>query len=219
VIEADIERVIQSLRDRQLADSQFLAGANLSKAAVWRAMTRYDAVLRANGSAERRAFSGANMDPASPEKSVLFLRLIMGKQPLRDAPPTTFSLPCYALVEEPGPIAVVVRGPIPLGGQRDRAGGARGKYWFAVSDCLYACIDDNEPARKVNILLTGEHASQFPSRTSLIARQPVWMLRHGNWPAWMLVWDHDNEARQYRPGWVLRKTAEWAGYSIEYLDV
>jgi hypothetical protein len=35
----------------------------------------------------------------------------------------------------------------------------------------------------------------------------------------MLAWDHDNEARQCRPGWALRKTAEWAGYSIEYLDV
>jgi hypothetical protein len=187
VIEADIERVIQSLHDRQLVNPRFLAGADLSEAAVWRAMTRYDAVLRASGSADRRAFSGANMDPASPEKSALFLRLLMGKRPLRDAPPTTFNSPCYALVEEPGPIAVVVRGPIPLGGQRDRAGGARGKYWFSVSDCLYACIDDNEPAREINTLLTSEHALQFPSRTSLIARQPAWMLRHGNWPAWMLV--------------------------------
>jgi hypothetical protein len=89
-------------------------------------MARYDAVSRENGDMERRTLSGADIDPASPEKSALFLRLLMGKLPLRHAPPTTFSHPHYALIEEPGPIGVVVRGPIPLGGLADRAGGAQG---------------------------------------------------------------------------------------------
>jgi len=179
----------------------------------------YDAVSRANGDMERRAFSGADMDPASPEKSALFLRLLMGKLPLRYAPPTTFSYPHYALIEAPGPIGVVVRGPIPLGGLANRAGGAQGNYWFSVSGCLYACTEDNESAREVNHLLAGDEPSQFPSRLSLLEGRPAWLLHYGRWPAWILSWDFDNEARQYRYGWVLRKTSEWDRYSIEYLDV
>jgi hypothetical protein len=217
--EADIERIIQALREWRSANPRFLEGVELSAGAVSRAMARYDAVIRASGDMERRVFSGAHMDPASPEKSALFLRLLMGKLPLRHAPPTAFSYPHYTLIEEPGPVSAVVRGPVPLGGLAERAGGAHGKYWFSVNNCLYACIDDNEPAREVNTLLASDELSQFPSHPSLIARQPAWVLRYGLWPAWILTWDHDNEARQYRPGWVLRKTPEWDGYSIEYLDI
>jgi hypothetical protein len=209
--EADIERVIQALRDWRSANPLFLEGVELSTDAVCRAMARYDAVIRASGDMERRVFSGAHMDPASPAKSALFLRLLTGKLPLRHAPPTAFSYPHYALIEEPGPISAVVRGPVPPGGLAEGAVGAHGKYWFSVNTCLYACIDENEQARGINTLLASDEPSQFPSRPSLIARQPVWVLRYGSWPAWTMAWDHDNEARQYRPGWVLRKTPEWRG--------
>ncbi|CAN7787192.1 hypothetical protein LJR034_008766 [Caballeronia sp. LjRoot34] len=217
--EADIERVIQALRDWRSANPLFLVGVELSAVTVCHAMAQYDAVIRVSGDMARRVFSGAYLDPATPAKSALFLRLLMGKPPLRHAPPTAFSYPHYALIEEPGPISVVVRGPVPHGGLAERAGGAHGKYWFSVNNCLYACIDDNEPAQDINTLLAGDGPSQFPSRPSLVARQPAWVLRYGNWPAWTLTWDYANEARQYRPGWVLRKTPQWDDYSIEYLDV
>jgi hypothetical protein len=217
--DADIERVFQALHHWRSANPRFLEGVELSTDAVRGALARYDAVSRANGDMELRVFSGAHVDPAAPEKSALLLRLLMGKRPLRDAPPTIFSYPHYALIEERGPIGLVVRGPIPLGGLAERAGGAHGKYWFSVNGCIYACIGDNEAAHEVNRLFAGDEPSQFASRQSLIAQGPAWVLRYGRWPAWILNWDHDNEAQQYRPGWVLRKTPEWDGYCVEYLDV
>lgn len=115
-------------------------------------------------------------------------------------------LPPLCVDRRIGPISVVVRGLVPLGGLAEWAGGAHGKYWFSVNNCLYACIDDNEPAREINTLLASDEPSRFPSRPSLVARQPAWVLRYGSWPAWTLTWDRANESRQYRPGWVLRKT-------------
>ncbi|WP_162916164.1 hypothetical protein [Burkholderia sp. PAMC 26561] len=216
---ADIERVFQALHDLRSDNPRFLEGVYLSARAVGAALARYEAVSQANGDMELRMFSGAHVDPAAPERSALLLRLLMVKRPLRHAQPTMFSYPHYILIEDPGPIGVVVRGPIPLGGLAARAGGAHGKYWFSVNDCLYACVDDNEAAQEVNRLLAGGVLSQFVSRQSLIAQGPAWVLRYGHWPAWTLNWDHDNEAQQYRAGWVLRKTPEWDDYCVDYLDI
>jgi len=75
-------------------------GVELSAVTVCHAMAQYDAVIRVSGDMARRVFSGEYMDPASPAKSALFLRLLMGKPALRHAPPTAFSYPHYALIEE-----------------------------------------------------------------------------------------------------------------------
>jgi hypothetical protein len=217
--EADVERVFRVLYDWKLANPAFLNGVELSVVAVHHAMARYDAVIRAGGDMERRVFLGSHIDLTSPYKSALFLRLLAGKHPLRYAPPTSFSNPHYALIEAPGPISAVVRGPVPLGGMADRAGGAHGQYWFSVNNCFFACTKDNESAREINARLMSEEPSHFPARLGSLAQEAWWELRYGVWPAWILAFDPDNEARQYRPGWVLRKSAEWDGYSIEYFDL
>jgi hypothetical protein len=188
---ADIERVFQALHEWRSANPRFLGEVEISADAVCGTLARYDAVSQANGDMELRVFSGAHVDPVAPEKSALLLRLLMGKRPLRHAPPTMFSYPHYALIEKPGTIGVVVRGPIPLGGLAECVGGAHGKYWFSANGCLYACIDDNEAAQEVNRLLVGDELSQFVSRQSPIAQGPAW---------------------------VLRTTPERDGYCVDYLD-
>lgn len=154
---------------------------DLSPAAIEKALTLH---ARA-ASADLRG--GGAINPSAPTKSALLLRILCGQRPLLRRPPTSYSYPCYELVENDSAVNVHIGGATTLGSMLSGTDGAKGNSSLIVNQCLYALTGMNAPAKAILSLLRDDGHFNGRRFLDLADQSPVWTLRHGQWPAWELT--------------------------------
>lgn len=122
-------------------------------------------------------------------KSALFARLLNGKAALPYPPPTSYSYPWYAVVEEAGPFPVSVGRAMSGGGARETTGG----FVLRINQCTWEVESLNEAAERL-LTLDRERAVSHEGWPSELLQQireiysqaPELMVRYGQWPAYRL---------------------------------
>lgn len=126
------------------------------------------------------AFQGLMGGGAGDPKSALFYRLLSGKPALPAPPPTAFSYPWYAVVEEAGPFTVT------LGSSMRTEHG----LYLTINQCAWKVVAANEAAAA--LLTLDEQLRDKPSVEGLAAavtayaQNPVFTVQFGEWPAYEL---------------------------------
>lgn len=126
------------------------------------------------------AFQGLMGGGAGDPKSALFYRLLSGKPALPAPPPTAFSYPWYAVVEEAGPFTVT------LGSSMRTEHG----LYLTINQCAWKVVAANEAAAA--LLTLDEQLRDKPSVEGLAAavtayaQNPVFTVQFGEWPAYQL---------------------------------
>jgi hypothetical protein len=165
-------------------------------------------------------------------KSALFNRLMQGKPALRFEPPTSYSYPWYAVIEEPGPHRVMLGGCSTLGAMLKGTGGAKGKFAIALNQCAWAVQSFNVAAThllKLQRQLAKTQVADPQDRYSsthtwseeflqevkaTYAKKPQFIVRHGEWPAFRLFVGQDSSegahqsVRRYALASALRSAAQ-----------
>ncbi len=134
---------------------------------------------------------------AGHPKSALFARLLSGRPALPFPPPTSYSYPWYAVIEDDGPFPVILEGAITLGSLARGTGGAAGLYTVGINQCDWAVIQEN-PAfadlRRWQDALAATRTAGGVVWTPEIREgvaaaytaQPTSVVRHGPWPDYRL---------------------------------
>lgn len=142
---------------------------------------------------------------AGDAKSALFARLLSGKPALPEPPPTSFSYPWYAVIEEPGPHHVMLGGAQSMGSAMNGTRGATGKFAIGINQCSWAVVSINAAAQRLFDLqeILGQTAK--PEKEGSIhhlyqwtdalladvlaayADNPEIIVRHGSWPEYRLA--------------------------------
>lgn len=123
-------------------------------------------------------------------QSALFARLLAGREPLSFPPPTSFSYPWYALIEEPGPhVLSSVSGAAMLAAKYQ-------SRVFQLDQCIWGIVSANAAAEELL-----EIDRRFASRTTdaepalvpfwesiqaVYAKQPEFLVRYGQWPTFRM---------------------------------
>jgi hypothetical protein len=184
--------MLQAIRKQR---EDFLAGVELNAETVSRALATYYEVVTA---ADVATFLPHRVNPACPDKSALFMRILESRRPLRHAPPTSFSYPWYALVEESGPFTVNLGNTMSLAGLVAGTRGAAGAYALVLNQCSYSVVSENGEARAIMQLLSNEADFDGAKFVELAEQSPVWTVRHGPWPSWELTVGVSNDGSARR---------------------
>jgi hypothetical protein len=141
---------------------------------------------------------------AGDSKSALFARLLDGKDALPFPPPTLYSYPWYAVVEEAGHFHVSIGGIPTMGGQMKGTGGAKGECALGINQCAWAVISMNDAARRLMALQDSLTATARPEKEGSFYRRYEWsqdllnsvldayaakpefIVRHGPWAEYRL---------------------------------
>lgn len=168
---------------------------------VRRALNAYNETMASN--ADRGKLEEPEMGllrhfnhPGPP--SALFARLLDGRAPLSFPPPTSFSYPWYALIEEPGPhVLSSVSGASKWTVESQRRGHEPGGFQqIKLDQCIWSIVSVNEAAKELLEidLCFASHAMDvepalapfWENIKSAYAKQPEFVVRYGQWPAFRM---------------------------------
>lgn len=137
-------------------------------------------------------------------KSALFARLLDGKAALPVPPPTSYSYPWYAVVEEAGPFHVMQGGAQSMGSVMRGTRGAEGVFAIAINQCSWAVVSMNAAAKRLFDIQERLEKTAKPEKEGSIhhvyewtedlcqgvlaayADNPEIIVRHGEWPDYKL---------------------------------
>lgn len=147
------------------------------------AIQAYDAVQKNNAGAQDGLAAAWGMAHRPGPKSALFHRLLSGRPALPFPPPTSFSYPWYAVVEEPGPFSVML-GAQPFGDHGTT---------LVINQCPWERTGHNDAATALMAFLRdpstlGWHDEHWHSAlNALLDDGPCWTIRYAPWPEMHLV--------------------------------
>jgi hypothetical protein len=152
--------------------------------------------------AHYEAFMLMNGGGAGNSKSALFARLLEGKEALPYPPPTSYSYPWYAIIEQDEAFQVSVGGIPTLGGLIKGTGGAKGVKFIGINQCAWAVLQCNAAAedlfklqddldRRINEREASDEKQSTPVWTTDLIKQvrhtysanepPAMRIKHGHW--------------------------------------
>lgn len=163
---------------------------------------------------------------AGNAKSALFARLLSGKPALPEPPPTSFSYPWYAVIEEPGAHHAMLSGAQSMGSCTQVA---TGTFSIGINQCPWAVVSLNSSAQRLFDLQEVLAQTAKPEMDGSIhhiyqwteallsdvlaayADNPEIIVRHGAWPEYRLALGRmaSNGQRRYMqrsisPEWLAR---------------
>lgn len=165
-----------------------------------------------------RSFSRFSGGGAGDCKSALFARLLEGQPALTEPPPTAFSYPWYAVIEESGPFHVMLGGAQSMGAVMNGARGAEGEFGIGIgiNQCTWAVESMNDSARRLFQLQDALAATAKPEkqgsfhslyewspsllndvRSAYVARPEI-VVCHGSWPSYRLSLGRNETTGQRR---------------------
>lgn len=131
-------------------------------------------------------------------QSALFARLLAGREPLSFPPPTSFSYPWYALIEEPGPhVLSSVSGAAMLAAKYQSRIHELGCFQHIQLDqCIWGIVSANAAAEEL-LEIDQRFASRatdaepalapfWESIQAAYAKQPEFLVRYGQWPTFRM---------------------------------
>lgn len=150
------------------------------------------------------ALRGLMGGQAGHPKSALFARLLEGKPALPFPPPTSYSYPWYAVVEELGVFNVSIGGVSTVAGQMRGTGGAKGQFVIGINQCAWAVVSLNDAASRLLQLQDAINATAVPEKEgsphdryawtpallegvlAAYAARPEFSVRFGSWAEYSL---------------------------------
>jgi hypothetical protein len=116
-------------------------------------------------------------------KSSLFFRLLEGKKPLAEPPPTNFSYPWYEVIEEEGPWTVVVGGVSTLDSYLNIPFFSKKQQFVAINQCFWAIRHTNKAGKK---FLKINNPAKTREIQAIIEQKPEFIVFYHGWPSYIL---------------------------------
>lgn len=166
---------------------------------VRQALNVYDETMTSNihGKAEVPAMGLSRHFYHPGPQSALFARLLAGREPLSFPPPTSFSDPWYALIEEPGPhVLSSVSSAILAAEYQSRIHESGCFQHIQLDQCIWGIVSANEAAEEL-LEIDQRFASRatdtepalapfWVSIQAAYAKQPEFLVRYGQWPTFRM---------------------------------
>ena len=144
-----------------------------------------------------RMIYGSLFGNAGHPKSALFARLLSGRPALPFPPPTSYSYPWYAVIDDEGPFPVSLDGAVTLGSLARGTGGAAGMFAVGINQCDWAVVQESPAFAELRRWQDALEATRTAGEVvwthairegvaAAYAAQPTCVVRHGPWPDYRL---------------------------------
>lgn len=139
----------------------------------------------------RRGGEVYSLDP--DERSDLFARLLSGKLPLQNPPPTSFNHPWYDVIEQSGPHGVLLGGIVPSW-EVPGCGSMHYLGYVILNECPWGVVSGNVAAAKLaEALILLKRCNDRDTGHKIVAlieeallEYPEWLIRFDPWPPFRL---------------------------------